>query len=82
MSLQAAGPSSAAGLNALPAVEIPGSKPKPVNYKALHYDASTKWRFDYQGRARWTLELMGLRRELDHMGDKILALIADLSLNR
>ena len=33
-------------------------------------------------KAAWTLEIEDLRRELDHMGDKILALIADLSLNR
>ena len=33
-------------------------------------------------KAAWTLEIEGLRRELDHMGDKILALITDLSLNR
>ena len=33
-------------------------------------------------RDEWTLELEGLRRELDHMGDKMLALITDLSLNR
>ena len=33
-------------------------------------------------KAGWTLEIEGLRRELDHMGDKILALITDLSLNR
>ena len=33
-------------------------------------------------RDEWTLEIEGLRRELDHMGGKILALITDLSLNR
>lgn len=33
-------------------------------------------------RDEWTLEIEGLRRELDHMGDKVLALITDLSLNR
>lgn len=50
MSSHSAGSSSLVGTDAIPAVEIPGSKPKPVNYKALHYDASNKWRFDYQGR--------------------------------
>ena len=33
-------------------------------------------------KAAWTLELEDLRHELDHMGDKMLALITDLSLNR
>ena len=33
-------------------------------------------------KAAWTLEIEDLRRELDHMGDKILALITDFSLNR
>ena len=31
-------------------------------------------------KAGWTLEIEGLRRELDHMGGKILALITDFSL--
>ena len=31
-------------------------------------------------KTEWTIELEGLRRELDHMGDKILALITEFSL--
>ena len=33
-------------------------------------------------KAAWTLEIEGLRRELDHMGDKMIHLLVDLSLNR
>lgn len=48
MSSHSAGSSSLVGTDAIPAVEIPGSKPKPVNYKALHSIAKAKWSFDYQ----------------------------------